>query len=196
MYKKIRDAFFSEFLKDGLSDLPENFYRDSRNYLETITDEKIKFERTKYYLKELLNLRYYKVNCLKESPNKFTEDEKKLSKFIEETFFKNVNIDDMLETEDLSKKKSKIQANLDIGQENEDCCQKPKHINSENDIDIVRVITKFPCFTDGNLQYILNKNDIISLDRKFSKILEKHNVVKRVNIHEDEKKDKKVLSIL
>ena len=48
MYKKIRDAFFSEFLKDGLSDLPETFYRDSRNYLETITDDKIKFVITSY----------------------------------------------------------------------------------------------------------------------------------------------------
>jgi DNA replication initiation complex subunit (GINS family) len=196
MYKKIRDAFFNEFLKEGLGELPENFYPDAKKYIETI-DDNFKLERTKYYLMELLNIRYYKINCLKESPNNTTKDEKKLLKFIEDILFGRLDIEDIYKKEDIDKKKKfKNQLNLDTGHENEGACQKPKPINTESDIDIVRVITKFPCFTDGNLQYILNKNDIISLDRKFSKILEKHNVVKRVNVHEDEKKDKKVLSIL
>lgn len=195
MYKKIRDAFFNEFFKEGLNDLPENFYKDARNYLETI-DDKTKFERVKYYLNNLLSFRIYKVNCLKESPNKFTPDEKRVVAFIEETCCGSGNEDYISKIDESDKKKAKFSANLDKLEEKTDKCQIPKHINTESDIDIVRVITKFPCFTDGNLQYVLHKNDVISLDRKFSKILEKHNIIKRVNIHEDEKKDKQILPIL
>uniref|UniRef100_A9A8V3 DNA replication initiation complex subunit (GINS family) n=1 Tax=Methanococcus maripaludis (strain C6 / ATCC BAA-1332) TaxID=444158 RepID=A9A8V3_METM6 len=195
MYKKIRDAFFNEFFKEGLSDLPENFYKDARNYLETI-DDNTKSKRVKYYLNNLLSFRIYKVNCLKESSNKFVQDEKKVINFIEETCYGSGNEDYIPESDESDKKKVKFSVDLNKSEEKTDKCQIPKHINSESDIDIVRVITKFPCFTDGNLQYILNKNDVISLDRKFSKILEKHNIIKRVNIHEDEKKDEQVLPIL
>ncbi|MBA2861715.1 hypothetical protein [Methanococcus maripaludis] len=195
MYKKIRDAFFNEFFKDGLSDLPENFYKDARNYLETI-DDNAKSKRVKYYLNNLLSFRIYKVNCLKESPNKFIQDEKKVINFIEETCYGSGTEDYIPKLDESDKKKDKFSVNLNKPEEQTDKCQKPKHINSESDIDIVRVITKFPCFTDGNLQYVLNKNDVISLDRKFSKILEKHNIIKRVNIHEDEKKDEQILPIL
>ncbi|MCS3900778.1 hypothetical protein [Methanococcus voltae] len=65
----------------------------------------------------------------------------------------------------------------------------PKVINTERDIHIVRVNHKFPYFTDGNCVYGLNKNDIISLDGRFSKILEKHNIVEQVNIYENEKEN-------
>jgi DNA replication initiation complex subunit (GINS family) len=57
----------------------------------------------------------------------------------------------------------------------------PKPINTQNDIDIVRVNTRFPEFTNGKYTYLLNKNDILTLDEKFSKILEKHNIVKKIN---------------
>ncbi|WP_048064127.1 hypothetical protein [Methanococcus maripaludis] len=195
MYKKIRDAFFNEFFKEGLSDLPENFYKDARNYLETIEDN-TKSKRVKYYLSNLLSFRIYKVNCLKESPNKFTPDEKRVISFIEETCYGTGNEDYLSKIDEFDKKKDKFSSDLNKSEEKSVECQKPKHINTESDIDIVRVITKFPCFTDGNLQYVLHKNDVISLDRKFSKILEKHNIIKRVNIHEDEKKDKQILPIL
>ena len=72
----------------------------------------------------------------------------------------------------------------------------PKHINIKKDIDVVRVIQYFPAFTDGNYCYILKKNDVIALNKEIATILEKHNIVKKVNIHENEKEDKKVLPIL
>ncbi|MBP2143280.1 hypothetical protein J2127_000421 [Methanococcus voltae] len=65
----------------------------------------------------------------------------------------------------------------------------PKVINTERDIHIVRVNHKFPYFTDGNCVYGLNKNDLISLDGRFSKILEKHNIVEQVTIYENEKEN-------
>ena len=57
----------------------------------------------------------------------------------------------------------------------------PKHINTQTDIDIVRVNTGFPEFTDGERNYNLNKNDVITLDKKISSILEKHDIVKKIS---------------
>ena len=73
-------------------------------------------------------------------------------------------------------------------------CGLSRHI--KKDIDVVRVIHNFPAFTDGNYCYILKKNDVIALNKEIATILEKHNIVKKVNIHENEKEDKKVLPIL
>ena len=80
----------------------------------------------------------------------------------------------------------------------EDLSEIPKPINTQRYIDIVRVLTNFPEFTDGETVYNLDENDIISLDRRISRILEKYGIVKRIKgeFYEDEKKDKEVLPLL
>jgi len=195
MYKKIVDIFFNEIKNDGLLKLSKDFYDNVREYINQIQDE-TELKRVKYYLRELRKLRLYKAFYQKDREN-LLEEELNILKLVE-------NIDRVFDvgnagiTGDPSynDQNDEIQTDHSYELENTASCQKPKPINTQSDIDIVRVITKFPGFTDGKFNYVLNKNDIISLNKKISKILEKHRVVKKVNVHENEKENKKVLSLL
>ncbi|WP_232156300.1 hypothetical protein [Methanocaldococcus infernus] len=60
--------------------------------------------------------------------------------------------------------------------------EEPKDIYTLNNIELVRVLLNFPSFTDGKRIYNLEKNDILSIDEKIAKILEKHSIVKRFKV--------------
>lgn len=192
MYKRIVDIFFNEIKSEELLNLSEDFYNNAREYINQIQDE-TELKRVKYYLRELRKLRLYKAFYQKDRKN-LLEEELNILKLVE-------NIDCVFDAEMAGDpfdgvQDDEIQNDHDYGLESTISCQKPKPINTQSDIDIVRVIAKFPGFTDGKFNYVLNKNDIISLNKKISKILEKHRVVKKVNVHENEKENKKVLSLL
>ncbi|EHP89688.1 hypothetical protein [Methanotorris formicicus] len=196
MYEKIKKLFFEEIKSDDLLNLPKNFYEDAGEYLKNNSDEK-EVERVKYYLRELRKLRIYKAlygdrtNLLEEERKilDIIEDVEKTESLIEE------NVDNIVEELgfDEVEEGMKIWGNVDgdVG-----VITQPKHINIKKDIDVVRVNHNFPPFTDGNYCYMLKKNDVVALNREIVTILEKHNIVKKVNVYEDEKEDKKVLPIL
>jgi len=69
----------------------------------------------------------------------------------------------------------KIEENVESEEPNE--IEIPKPIYTINDIDVVKVDKNFPPFTDGTFIYDLNKNDVLSLNRKISDILKKHRII-------------------
>ncbi|WP_292460593.1 hypothetical protein [Methanothermococcus sp.] len=198
MYKKIMNTFFNELKNDDLLKLPNNFYDMVKDYIKNQEhDDETELKRIKYYIKQLRKLRLYKAFF--GDRNNLLEEEKELLKLIEDIEY----YDDFKDNIKDANYELKEDSNLDKYQEFQYIDRKlshsePKLINTQNDIDIVRVITRFPKFTDGKSTHILNKNDIITLNKKISRILEKHNIVKKINgvYYEDEKKDKKILSIL
>ena len=183
MYKEIVNVFFNELKNDKLTKLPENFYENVRKYIE---DEKYESEREHrrilYYIKELRKLRLYKA--FYGSRENLLEEEKEILKIIED-------IEGISSIQRKEVEETKVEVS-------EDLSKIPKPINTQRYIDIVRVLTNFPEFTDGETVYNLDENDIISLDRRISRILEKYGVVKRIKgeFYEDEKKDKEVLPLL
>ncbi|MBW9220640.1 DNA replication complex GINS family protein [Methanothermococcus sp. SCGC AD-155-M21] len=203
MYEKIANIFFNELKNDDLLKLPENFYEEIREYIHNneYKDEK-ELRRIKYYIVEIRKLRIYKA--LYNSKENLINEEKNILKLIEdiESYMENKgsttinhNNDSTLEKEDILNNQQQFKSNI---QEKKTTQQIPKLINTQRYIDIVRVLTKFPEFTDGKYIYNLNKEDIISLDKRISKILEKHKIVKKITgeYHEDEKKDKEILPLL
>ncbi|WP_048057839.1 hypothetical protein [Methanothermococcus okinawensis] len=226
MYKKIMNTFFNELKSNDLLKLSDDFYKNVKEYLKNLEHDKYnnktELERIKYYIKELRKLRLYKAFF--GNRHNLLEEEKELLKLIEdieyyddfknsmkdkkELLLKNSNIIDSYDNYNYNNQNiqniqdkpqednNKSQKHICINQE--PISSKPKPINTQNDIDIVRVITRFPEFTDGKFTYVLNKNDIITLNKKFSKILEKHNIIRKINgeYYEDEKEGKKILSIL
>ena len=198
MYKKIMNTFFNELKSDDLLKLSDDFYDMVKNYIKNQEyEDETELERIKYYIKELRKLRLYKA-FFGDRKN-LLEEEKELLKLIEDieyydNFKSNIkNAECRLKEDSILDKYHEL-----ISKKQELSHSEPKPINTQKDIDIVRVITRFPEFTDGKFTYVLNKNDIITLNKKFSRILEKHNIVKKINggYHEDEKEDKKILSIL
>ncbi|WP_456472197.1 hypothetical protein [Methanocaldococcus sp.] len=69
--------------------------------------------------------------------------------------------------------------NLEFKEKSE---EEPKDIYISKNIQLVRAILNFPSFTDGKFIYSIEKNDILSLDEKIVKILEKHSIVKRFKV--------------
>jgi DNA replication initiation complex subunit (GINS family) len=190
MYKKIVNAFFNELKSDNLLKLPNDFYDNVRNYLkqnneniEIDEDKKTELERIAYYIKELRKLRLNKAFF--GNRDNLIEEEKKLLLLIEDinyhyNFRNNENNNGALDALDNSLDDYGV-FESELNNPSMASYPKPKPINTQNDIDIVRVNTRFPEFTDGKYNYLLNKNDIITLDKKFSKILEKHSIVKKIN---------------
>jgi len=190
MYKKIVNAFFNELKSDNLLKLPNDFYDNVRNYLkqnneniEIDEDKKTELERITYYVKELRKLRLNKAFF--GNRDNLIEEEKKLLLLIEDinyhyNFRNNENNNEALDALDNSLDDYGV-FESELNNPSMASYPKPKPINTQNDIDIVRVNTRFPEFTDGKYNYLLNKNDIITLDKKFSKILEKHSIVKKIN---------------
>ncbi|AEF96533.1 hypothetical protein [Methanotorris igneus] len=217
MYEKIKNLFFEEIKSDDLLNLSENFYEDAREYLKNNDDEK-EVERAKYYLRELRKLRIYKA--LYGDRTNLLEEEREILSLIEDIEYKKEeevpktedlieeNVEDEVVGEDLGfddtieesyenfEDGENEEVGEDVSRDIENVNAQPKHINIKKDIDVVRVIHNFPAFTDGDYCYMLKKNDVVALNREIATILEKHNIVKKVNVYENEKKDKKILSIL
>ncbi|HIP17266.1 MAG TPA: DNA replication complex GINS family protein [Methanothermococcus okinawensis] len=203
MYEKIANIFFNELKNDDLLKLPENFYDEIREYInnDEYKDER-EIKRIKYYAIEIRKLRIYKA--LYNSKENLINEEKNILKSIENiegygedggsTATINHNNDSILEMGNILNN----QQSISEIQEKETTQQIPKLINTQRYIDIVRVLTKFPEFTDGKYTYNLNREDIVSLDKRISKILEKHKIVKKIagDYNEDEKKDKEILPLL
>ncbi len=208
MYKKIVNIFFNELKSDNLLNIPNDFYDNLRIYLNTIynnpSNERISeldLKRVLYYIKELRKLRLYKA-FFGDRTN-LVDEEKKLLSLIEDitlnppSHFNLNNNNSDISTYNLmtinngdnpSNSRNNIKMHKVLGPKLDDNSVKqyieyttPKPINTQNNIDIVRVNKRFPEFTDGRYSYTLNKNDIVTLDKKFSKILEKHNIVKKIS---------------
>ena len=172
MYKKVVNTFFNELKNDKLTKLPENFYEDVRRYIEDREyGSEREYRRLLYYLRELRKLRIYKA--FYGDRENLLEEEREILRAIED-----------VEGIPSLREEGRVEV--------------PKPINTQRPIDIVRVLTNFPEFTDGERVYNLEKNDIISLDRRIAKILEKYKIVKRIKgeFYEDEKEDKEVLPLL
>ena len=189
MYKKIVNAFFNELKSDNLLKLPNDFYDNVRNYLkqnneniEMDGDKKTELERIIYYVREIRKLRLHKAFF--GNRDNLVDEEKELLLLIEDIEYYN-NFGDGITEKKVSNRLDNSLNYHDVSNEFNNSSiaspPKPKPINTQNYIDIVRVNTRFPEFTDGKYNYLLNKNDIITLDKKFSKILEKHNIVKKIN---------------
>ena len=192
MYKKIVNAFFNELKSDNLLNLPDDFYDSVREYLKQNNENTegmdndntaAEIERITYYIKELRKLRLYKAFF--GNRDNLIEEEKKLLLLIEDinyhyNFRNNENNNGALDALDNSLDDYGV-FESELNNPSMASYPKPKPINTQNYIDIVRVNTRFPEFTDGKYNYLLNKNDIITLDKKFSKILEKHSIVKKIN---------------
>ncbi|ABR56283.1 DNA replication complex GINS family protein [Methanococcus aeolicus] len=166
MYNKIKNTFFNELNSDSLLKLSDDFYDDIRSYLNSIANSenhKMEYKRALNYSSKLRKLRIYKALFEKNFPN---EDMGAPSNILQ----------------NLTKEEEIILKLIDnieyINSYNDDT---PKPINTQTDIDIVRVNTGFPEFTDGKRNYNLNKNDVITLDKKISSILEKHDIVKKIS---------------
>ncbi|HIQ39423.1 MAG TPA: hypothetical protein EYH53_05395 [Methanothermococcus okinawensis] len=184
MYKEIVNTFFNELKNDKLTKLHENFYKDVKRYIENKEyKSEREYRRILYYIKELKKLRLYKA--FYGSRENLLEEEREILKVIE-----NIEGISSLRRE---VEETKVEVSEDLRSQ-----EIPKPINTQRYIDIVRVLTKFPEFTDGKVVYNLDENDIVSLDRRISKILEKYKIVKKIKgeFYEDEKKDKKVLPLL
>ena len=183
MYKDIVNAFFNELKNDKLIKLPESFYQDVRRYIDNKEyGSEREYRRILYYIKELRKLRLYKA--FYGSRENLLEEEREILEVIE-------GIEGIFKLREGEVEETKVEVL-------EDLSEIPKLINTQRHIDIVRVLTKFPEFTDGEIVYNLDKNDILSLDRRISKVLEKYRIVKRIKgeSYEDEKEDKKVLPLL
>jgi len=182
MYKEVVNTFFNELKNDKLMKLSESFYDDVKRYIENKEyKSEREYRRILYYIRELRKLRLYKA--FYGDRENLLEEEKEILKIIESI-------------EGISSLRREVEeTEVEVS---EDVSEIPKPINTQRDIDIVRVLTKFPEFTDGEVVYNLDVNDILSLDRRISKILEKYKIVKKIKgeIYEDEKKDKKVLPLL
>ena len=140
-------------------------------------------ERIIYYVREIRKLRLHKAFF--GNRDNLVDEEKKLLLLIEDinyyyNFRNNKNSNEALDALDNSLDDYGV-FESELNYSSMASYPKPKPINTQNDIDIVRVNTRFPEFTDGKYNYLLNKNDIITLDKKFSKILEKHSIVKKIN---------------
>jgi len=197
MYKKIMNVFFNELKSDSLLNLSDDFYNKVRDYMKNQENSETELKRIKYYIKELRKLRLHKA-FFGDREN-LLEEEKELLKLIEDIEYYNNFKNDRINTVKELKEDNLLDYYNRVESKNQGLPHpKPKPINTQKDIDIVRVITRFPEFTDGKFNYVLNKNDIVTLDKKFSRILEKHSIVKKINgeYHEDEKEDKKILSLL
>ncbi len=166
LYKKVRNAFYNELKTDELTVIQKDIYDKIRDYLNTITDKKEK-NRLIYYTKELRKLRIYK-GFYSNDRNNLTEEELTIIQMVEDINYKG----------DFKGNNISVSNNKSITLNN----YQPKHINSENNITVVRVVNNFPEFTDGKQTYKLEKNDILTLNEKYYKILEKHNIVKRINL--------------
>ncbi len=197
MYKKIVNTFFNELKNDNLLKLPNDFYDSVRDYLNKYNENgnnndinnpnmATELERINYYISELRKLRLYKAFF--GNRDNLVDEEQDILLFIEDiTYyhnFKNLkNIKDNSESLNTFSNPlndyNLFESELNNSTMTQDI--RPKPINTQNDIDIVRVNTRFPEFTDGKYTYLLNKNDILTLNKKFSKILEKHNIVKKIN---------------
>ncbi len=168
IYNLLKNYFFEEIKSDKLLKLPDNFYEDIRKYINEINDE-IEIERVKYYFKELRKLRIYKALYLDKCREYLLPEEDNIIKSIED-------IDIEIKIKELK-------------EENEDI-DIPKSIYTTNDIDVVKIDKNFPPFTDGTFIYHLNKNDVISLNKKIVNILQKHNIVSKIGeSYEDAKED-------
>jgi len=182
MYKEVVNTFFNELKNDKLMKLSESFYDDVKRYIEGKEYESEReYRRILYYIRELRKLRLYKA--FYGDRENLLEEEKEILKIIESI-------------EGISSLRREVEeTEVEVS---EDVSEIPKPINTQRDIDIVRVLTKFPEFTDGKVVYNLDKNDILSLDSRISKLLEKYRIVKKIKgeFYEDEKKDKKVLPLL
>jgi hypothetical protein len=159
MYESLKNYFFEEIKNDKLLKLPDNFYDDVRDYIKNIEDE-IELERAKYYFKELRKLRIYKALYLDNERENLLPEELNIIHAIESSA--ELKIEESPEFEK--------PAEIDT----------PKPIYTINDIDVVKVDRNFPPFTDGTFIYNLNKNDVLSLDKKISHILEKHRIISRI----------------
>ncbi|ADC70472.1 conserved hypothetical protein [Methanocaldococcus sp. FS406-22] len=159
MYESLKNYFFEEIKSDKLLKLPDNFYDDVRNYIKNIEDE-IELERAKYYFKELRKLRIYKALYLDNERENLLPEELNIIHAIE------------------SSVTLKIEKSPEFEKPTE--IDTPKPIYTINDIDVVKVDRNFPPFTDGTFIYNLNKNDVLSLDKKISHILEKHKIISRI----------------
>ena len=182
MYKDVVNTFFNELKNDKLLKLPESFYEDVRRYIENEEyGSEREYRRILYYIRELRKLRLYKA--FYGSRENLLEEEREILEVIE-------SIEGMAKL-----RRGAEETKVEVS---EGLSEVPKSINTQRYIDIVRVLTKFPEFTDGEVVYNLNENDIVTLDRRISKILEKYNIVKRIKgeSYEDEKEDKKVLPLL
>ncbi len=160
MYESLKNYFFEEIKNDKLLKLPNNFYDDIREYVKNIEDE-IELERVKYYFKELRKLRIYKALYLDNERENLLPEELNIIHAIENTAVE-------LKIEETPKFKKPIEI------------ETPKPIYTINDIDVVKVDKNFPTFTDGTFIYNLNKNDVLSLNKKISHILEKHRIISRI----------------
>ncbi|ENN96731.1 hypothetical protein J422_00806 [Methanocaldococcus villosus KIN24-T80] len=60
--------------------------------------------------------------------------------------------------------------------------EEPKGIYTIKDIEVVKVNKQFPQFTDGNFIYNLNKEEVITLDKKIATILEKHGIISKLRV--------------
>jgi len=160
MYESLKNYFFEEIKNDKLLKLPDNFYDDIREYIKNIGDE-IELERVKYYFKELRKLRIYKALYLDNERENLLPEELNIIHAIENTAVE-------LKIEETPKFKKPIEI------------ETPKPIYTINDIDVVKVDKNFPPFTDGTFIYNLNKNDVLSLNKKISHILEKHRIISRI----------------
>jgi len=156
MYEFLKNYFFEEIKSDKLLKLPDNFYDEVRGYIKNIDDE-IELERAKYYFKELRKLRIYKAMYLDSERENLLPEELNIIYAIE------------------SVAELKIEENVESEEPNE--IEIPKPIYTINDIDVVKVDKNFPPFTDGTFIYDLNKNDVLSLNRKISDILKKHRII-------------------
>ncbi|XRO76764.1 hypothetical protein ACO3VM_08315 [Methanocaldococcus sp. 10A] len=160
LYETLKNYFFEEIKADKLLKLPDNFYDEVREYIKNIKDE-IELERAKYYFKELRKLRIYKALYLDNERENLLPEELNIIYAIE-----NVVVE------------LKIEENVESNEADE--IEIPKPIYTINDIDVVKVDKNFPPFTDGTFIYNLNKNDVLTLDKKISDILKKHRIVSRI----------------
>ncbi|ACV24257.1 hypothetical protein [Methanocaldococcus fervens] len=160
MYESLKNYFFEEIKSDKLLKLPDSFYDDVREYIKNIEDD-VELERAKYYFKELRKLRVYKALYLDDDRENLLPEELNIIYAIE-----NVVVE------------LKIEENIESTQPNE--IEAPKPIYTINDIDVVKVDKNFPPFTDGTFIYNLNKNDVLSLNKKISDILKKHRIISEI----------------
>ncbi len=164
MLDKLKNIFYNELKTDTLTKLENDFYCKVREYFKNT--EGIEKERILYFYGELRKLRLYKFFLFDNNIDKLTDEEKELVDKI-------TNIKEDINIED------------EISQ-NKEIIELPKPIYTINNIEIVKVEKNFPSFTiDGENIISLKKEDVLSMDEKIIKILEKHNIVKRFNIKKE-----------
>ncbi|WP_423792067.1 hypothetical protein ACPB8Q_04910 [Methanocaldococcus indicus] len=150
MLKKLKQLFIDEIKSDSILELDNNFYNEVREYIKNI--EGLEKKRALYFYRNLRKVRIYK-SLLFGCEENLTEEEKEILNMI---------FDLKLETK------------------KEDSCIEPQHINIINDIEVVRVLKNFPSFIFNGYICSLNKEDIITLDKKVANILKKHNIIEEI----------------